>query len=76
MPTYCYRTKTGCCEGQKSEVSFEGCCGKFERTKAIKDSSVVEFCRACNAELIRDYTAQGAPAASFVGAGFHKNDYK
>ncbi len=74
MPTYCYKTKSGCCEGTKSEVSFEGCCGKFERNKSIKDSAAIEYCRACNAELIRDYAAQGAPGASFVGSGFYCND--
>lgn len=75
MTTYCYKTKSGKCEGQSSPESFTNCDGKFTKNKPMSESSTTEKCKLCNCELIKDFQEQSAPGVQFIGTGFHKTDY-
>jgi predicted nucleic acid-binding Zn ribbon protein len=73
MPEYCYRTESSKCEGTTEK--FHECTGKFTLVKKMADASRPERCKICSAQLKKDLQAQGAPADSYKGSGFHKTDY-
>lgn len=75
MPTYCYKTKSGECEGKTSLESFTQCTGRFTKQKPMSESSTTEKCKLCNCQLVKDLQQQKAPEIQFIGTGFHKTDY-
>ncbi len=75
MPTYCYKTESGTCEGDSSEVTLHKCTGNFEIVRELGKGSESTKCKFCSVVLCRDLVAEGAPGIAFKGPGFHKTDY-